>query len=109
MKFENYKLLCAAMGAVQRSGQNIDEDLDLLEEAVKNLVGAFESDAASRIHELTHGSRPAIESPETARNAINSLCEKYNVPLVCSANETIDQTAKDVATQAVRMLLGGNN
>lgn len=106
MKFENYELLCTAMGAVQKSGQRIDEDWDLLEEAVKKLVCVFQSDANARIRELTHGSRPAIERMDDARNTINSLCEKYNVPLVCSENETSDQTAKDVAAEAVRLLLG---
>lgn len=109
MKFENYELLCAAMGAVHKAGTNIDQDWGLLEEAIQKLVGAFQSDANARIHELTHGNRPMIESTDAARNAINALCEKYNVPLVCSADETSDQTVKDIASEAVRLLLGGDS
>lgn len=109
MKFENYELLCAAMGAVQESGHNIAEDWDLLEEAIRKLIGAFQSDANARIHELAHGNHPMIESTDAARDAINSLCKKYNVPLVCSTDETSDQTANDIATEVVRLLLGGNN
>ena len=106
MKFENYELLCSAMGAVHKVGTNIDQDWDLLEEATRKLVGTFRSDANARIHELTHGNRPMIETTDAARNAINRLCEKYNVPLVCSTDESSDQTANDIASEAVRLLLG---
>lgn len=109
MKFENYEKLCAAMGAVHKAGINIDQDWALLEEAIEKLVGVFRSDANARIHELTHGNRPMIESTEAARDAINSLCKKYHVPLVCSTDETSYQTVKDIASEAARLLLGGNS
>ena len=106
MNFANYSQLCESMGATQKSGHDIREDWDMLEDAVMTLLGAFTEDSHDRVHALTRGEqRHALESTAAARDAINVLCMKYHVPLVCAPSESSAQTASDIAKEAARLLL----
>jgi len=107
MNFANYNALCAAMGAAQQAGQDLEEDWDLLEISIQVLVGSFQADAAANIHALLHdGEELTVQDTTTARNVVNDLCRRYSVPLVCDPDEGAAQTAADVARQAAELLLG---
>lgn len=105
MNFANYSALCDAMGAARKTGQDIEADCELLDSSIQVLVGAFRSDAYINIQEITRGSSDLqIENTSAARDAVNDLCRKYGVPLVCDPDESSKQTAADVAAQVVELL-----
>ena len=106
MNFKNYQTLCATMGAAQKAGQDLEADWELLEASIQALVGAFRTDAYANIQAITHGSHVLeIEDTATVRDAVNGLCERYGVALVCDPGETARQTAADVASQVVQLLV----
>lgn len=104
MNFSNYKMLCEAMGAAKKAGMDNDEDFEQLEVAVEKLIGSFKDDANAKLSAVIRGKIPMIESRDAARDAVNGLCEKYSVPLVCDPAETVRQTASDLAAEAARLL-----
>ena len=105
MNFTNYSKLCDAMGAAKKAGYDLEADFDLLDSSIQALVGAFRSDAYINIQEITRGSADLqIDDTTAARDAVNDLCRKYGVPLVCDPDESSKQTAADVAAQVVELL-----
>ena len=108
MNFKRYEKLCEAMGAAKKAGLTNDYDFDQLEAAVEQLIGGFRDDAYAKVSALVHGNMPQIESRAAARDAINGLCKKYSVPLVCDPAETAQQTAAGLAVETVQLLCGEN-
>lgn len=106
MNLKKYQDLCAAMGFAKWVGKDVSADIDILEEAAEKLVGTFREDASARIHSMIYGAKPPIENRDAARDAMNALCVKYGVPLVCDPNESAEQTAVDLAGEAMALLLG---
>lgn len=107
MNFANYKALCAAIGAAQKAGNNVEVDWEDLDIAIQALVGSFQADAASNVHAILHdGEGLTVQDTTAARNVVNNLCRRYGVPLVCDPDESAAQTAADVARQAAILLLG---
>lgn len=105
MNFTNYSKLCDAMCAARKAGQNIEADYEILDTSIQVLVGSFKTDAYINIQQLIRGSSDLqIEDTSTARDAVNDLCVKYGVPLVCAPDEAPRQTAADVAAQVVELL-----
>ncbi len=108
MNFKRYENLCEAMGAAKKAGLTNDEDFDQLEAAVEQLIGGFRDDAYAKLSAIFRGNMPQIESRNAARDALNGLCEKYDVPYVCDPAETVQQTAADLAAETVQLLYGEN-
>lgn len=46
----------------------------------------------------------ALQQSRRRIGEMNGLCEKYNVPLACDPEETVQQAAADLAAETVRLL-----
>ena len=107
MNFANYQSLCAAMGAAQKEGHNLEADWELLDSSIQALIGSFSAGAYFNVQQIIRGSSNLeLNDTAAARDAINDLCRRYGVPLVCDPNETTRRTAADVARKAAELLLG---
>lgn len=107
MNIANYKALCAAMGAAQKEGHNLEEEWELLDSSIQALIGSFSAGAYFNVQQIIRGSSDLeLNDTTAARDAVNDLCRRYGVPLVCAPDENAEQTAADVARQAAKLLLG---
>jgi len=106
MNFMNYKYLCNAINEAQRAGADTEADWEILESSIQALVGCFQADAYSNVRAILHAESDSLDIQDTAvaRDALNTLCERYGVPLVCAPAETKRETAADVASQVVALL-----
>ena len=105
MNFANYQSLCAAMGTEQKEGHNIEEDWELLDSSIQALIGSFSAGAYFNVQQIIRGScNLELNDTAAARDAVNDLCRRYGVPLVCDPDETARKTASDVAAQVVTLL-----
>lgn len=105
MNFANYQSLCAAMGAAHKEGYNLEEDWELLDSSIQALIGSFSAGVYFNVQQIIRGSSNLkLNDTAAARDAVNDLCRKYGVPLVCDPDETAKETASDVAAQVVALL-----